>query len=122
MDSSPVINDFTEREEQIIYTAVERALRMLPEVVGQLLLQKTATRELARQLYKDNPEFLKHKDIVSAEIEHYEGENPGIPHGKMLKDVTPVIKARIGTIAKLDFSPPEKPNDLAFKGNDHGEL
>jgi hypothetical protein len=127
MDLSGVlINDLTPREEKIVYMAVERALRMIPEVVGQLLLQKETTRKLAKNFYKNNPEFLNHKDIVTAEIERYEGENPGVSYGEILKAVTPTIKAKIETIASLDLTTPEKPTDLTFRGeaktSDHGEI
>ena len=122
MDLSKVLpTDLTPREEQIIYVAVERALMMIPEVVGQLLLRKETTKKLAIQFYKENPDFLEHKSIVASVIEEYEGENPGVQYSEILKAVTPTIKAKIGTLKSVDLSAPSRPTDLTFHG-DHGEI
>lgn len=103
----------TEKEkEEIIDTAVERALLMLPEVVANLFKEKIALKNLAENFFKSNPEFEKHKDIVASTIQQIEGRNPGKKYVDVLREAEPEIKKRIGLVSNVDFSSVERPSRL----------
>ena len=109
---------FTEREEEIIYEAIERGMRMIPEMVMQLVLRKETERKQFLEFIKANPEFAKNHKIVTGIIENHEADNPGLSYGERLKEVTPIIKSRLGSIKDMDVETVSKPTDLGF----HGEI
>jgi DNA-directed RNA polymerase len=106
--------ELTDRENAIVNLAMEKALRMLPEVVVKLMEQKTSMLRIKEQFYKENEAFLKHKDIVASVIEEVEGKNPGKQYEDLLTLATPLIKARIGTIGSLDMKKGTRPAARAF--------
>jgi len=115
----------TEEERQsIINEAVEKALLMLPEVVGNLITNQVSLIKINRQFYSKYPEFAKNKDIVASVIEMVEGNNPGVDYEELLKRAVPMIKERIKTVQNLDKLSVTKPNrDLSkLPLSDHGEL
>jgi hypothetical protein len=110
--------DEKEREE-IINKAVERALLMLPDTVGNLIANHVALSKLNSKFYADHPEFKDKKDIVASVVEMIEGKNPLDKYEDLLKKAVPEIKRRIDTLGKLDMEKVSIPN-LSFK--DHGEI
>jgi len=106
-------------KEEIINKAVERALLMLPDTVGNLIANHVALSKLNSKFYADHPEFKDKKDIVTSVVEMIEGKNPLSKYEDILKEAVPEIKRRIDTLKPLDMERVKVPN-LSFK--DHGEL
>jgi len=93
----------TEDEKQeIIDRAVEKALLMLPQVVGNLLVSHTAMAKLTEGFYRDHPEFRDNKQAVASVLEMIEGRSPGMRYEDILKEAVPQIRERIRTIQPLD--------------------
>lgn len=99
----------TEKEKQeIIDLAVEKALLLIPEVVGNMMTNHVAMTKINSKFYKDHPEFKDHKDSVVSVIEMIEGQDPTVDYEKILEKSVPEIKKRIATVGKMnikDISP-----------------
>lgn len=116
-----------EERQEIINAAVEKSMLALPEVVGNLILDKISTMKINRNFYSKFPEFRDKKDIVASVIEMVEGENPNVDYEELLKKAVPEIRSRIGTLKSLDIKTTPRPSrDLSKlnldSGSDHGEL
>ena len=108
-----------EEKEEIINKAVERALLLLPDTVGNLIANHVALSKLNSKFYADHPEFRDKKDIVALVVEMVEGRNPLDKYEDLLKKAVPEIKRRIDTLQSLDMEKVKAPN-LDFKGQ--GEI
>lgn len=94
----------TESERQeIIDAAVEKALLMIPEVVGNMMTNHMAMSKLNSKFYKDNPEFKDHKDDVVSVIEMIEGQDPTVDYEEILKKSVPEIKRRISVLGDVNL-------------------
>jgi hypothetical protein len=100
----------SEEKEEIINLAVERALLSLPEVVGNLMAQQAAFSKMNTQFYKENPEFVNHKQVVASVLEKIDGENPSLDYDKKLKSAVPLIRERIAMLSRLDMTKADRPN------------
>ena len=94
----------TESEKQeIIDKAVEKALLMLPEVVGNMMTQHVTLTKLNTEFYANFPEFKDHKEIVAAIVEMVNGKNPLMTYEDILKESVPKIRERIHNVKYLDM-------------------
>ena len=107
--------------ERIKDEAVEKALKLLPSVMGHLMTQHIALTRLGENLLKDNPEFKEKRDIVQGTLEEFEANNPGVPIEEVLQKAIPSIREKIKITSKLDVTRVEKPQ-LPLSFHDHGEL
>ena len=100
-----------EERQEIIDAAVEKALLLLPETMGNLLTEHAAISKMTSQFYKDHPEFKDKKDVVASVIEQVDGENPALDYKEILKTAVPKIRSRLKTMEGLDMeSVSEKPD------------
>lgn len=115
-----------EERQSIINEAVEKALLMLPEVVGNLIMNQAHLVRVNRQFYEKYPDFAKNKDVVASVVERLEGDNPGINYTELLDKAAPVIREQIRTMKGLNTTSITKPNrnlaSVNFTKSDHGEL
>jgi len=109
---------FSEKRQEVIDEAVEKALLMLPEVVGNMMTQHVVLNKINKQFYSDYPEFKDKKDIVASIVEMTEGKNPLDKYEKILKEAVPKIRERINTLQNMDTSLVSSRPDLKV----HGEL
>jgi predicted RNA-binding protein with EMAP domain len=100
---------------EAVEKAVEKALLLLPEVVGSLMANHAALAKLNSQFYKDNPEFKDRKDVVTSVVEMIEGKNPLKKYEDILTEAVPEIRQRLLTIKGMDTAKVEKPV-LDFNG------
>lgn len=91
-----------EEKKEIIEAAVEKALLMLPEVVGNLMANHVALAEMNTEFYKNNPELRKHKELVATTVEAIEAEHPYLDYKEILNKAVPEVKKKIKMIDKLD--------------------
>jgi hypothetical protein len=111
----------TEEERQaIINEAVEKALLLLPETVGNLIANHVALSKLNSKFYSDYPEFRDKKDVVAQVVEMMEGRNPLDKYEDLLKKAIPEIRERISTFKSLDLKNVSPSPNLDFKGS--GEI
>jgi phenolic acid decarboxylase len=116
-----------EERNSIINEAVEKALLMLPEIIGNLMTNQVNLMKMNREFYSNYPELSKHKQLVASVVERIEGENPGMKYEDILKKAVPVIKDQMKTVNSLDFNSVDKPSrDMSLlsdhKKVDHGAL
>uniref|UniRef100_A0A6M3JFP2 Uncharacterized protein n=1 Tax=viral metagenome TaxID=1070528 RepID=A0A6M3JFP2_9ZZZZ len=90
-----------EEKQEIIDKAVEKALLMLPEVVGNLMAQHVALSKVNSKFYADHPEFKEKKEIVASIVEKIEGENPLMKYEDLLDKAIPSIRQRIKDAGNL---------------------
>lgn len=112
-----------EEKQEIIDKAVEKALLLVPETVGNMMTHQAVLSKLNREFYGKYPEFKNSKDSVVAAIERVEGENPLDGYEDILKKAVPEIKRRIGILKDLDMKTVQKTPDRDFsKSFKHGEI
>jgi len=90
-----------EREE-IIDAAVEKALLLIPETVGNMMSQQAVLNKMNRDFYSKHPEFKDHKKSVMSVIEMVEGKNPLAKYEDILQKAVPKIRERINTLKSVD--------------------
>lgn len=93
-----------EERQEIINAACEKALLMLPEVIGNLITSRSLMLKMTSEFYKSFPEFKPHKDAVASVVEKYEMTHPGTAYEDILKNVIPDIRARIKTTLDMDVN------------------
>ena len=112
--------NLTEREEQIINIAVERALLLTPEAMQRMIIHKTILRDLTRKFYDENKDFTGHEDLVNSLIEKTVLDNPGLPLDKILSLAAPLIREKMAALTTMNFKPVDtKPTPTL---SDHGAL
>ena len=103
-----------EERNEIIGLAVERALLLLPETVGHLIVNHIAMSKMNAAFYTDpdHSEFRDKKDIVASVIEMVEGQNPHLTgdYQAILAKAVPAITERIKTTKGLDTTTISEPN------------
>ena len=118
-----------EEKQEIINAAVEKALLMLPETMGNLMAQHASFLELNRKFFSEHPEFKAYPNIVKESVVITEGEDPLENYEKILKNAVPEIERRIKTLDTLDMKTIDKKPDRRFERLDapsddkrHGEI
>ncbi len=122
--------DAEEREsivQEAINRTVERCLLMLPEVMGNLMVEHATMVKMNSQFYKEHPEFAAHKDIVANVLEMIDGQDTLAPYERKLEKAIPEIKSRLLLMKGMDMkatskNPDRNFNDVDFLHNQHGEL
>jgi len=99
----------------------EETLLLLPEIIGNLYLDRAARVKGAKELYKDNPEWKNYQAIVKNTLEETDSKNAGLTYMEIVERAKPEIKRKVDLIKGLDMTRREKPTDLRFKG-DIGEI
>jgi hypothetical protein len=112
-------------DQEIIDKAVEKAMLVLPEVVGNLITQHVTLSKLNSEFYSSHPEFKDKKDIVASVIEMLDGENPLMDYKDLLAKAVPRIRERIADTKDLnviDVSPTVNRDFKAIDLKENGEI
>lgn len=100
-----------EDHEKLIQEIIERMLKILPEVVGNLMTAHAANAKLSEEFYKSNPEFKSHTDIVRESVAKVDLENPTMGYEEILKMAIPSIREGIKAKGNVSMQrPTEKPS------------
>jgi len=116
-----------EERESIINEAVERAIKLTPDLARQLLMQRLNEDKIKlaflEKLFEEDPKYKQWTQIIKSVVEKKEKQYPG-NLTKVFEEALPEIKSMIANIDKLDFTNDKKPTDLTFKdkSGDPGEL
>jgi hypothetical protein len=102
-----------EERESIINEAVERTILMIPEVVGNLMMNHAAKIRANKKFYEKHPEFKEFKEVVASVIEQVEDSDLSKNFEDILTNAIPKIRKRIDQVKLLDTKKVEKP-DLNF--------
>ena len=103
--------------EQLIQDIIERLLKILPEVVGNLMAAHAANSKLSADFYRQYPEFKSHTDIVREMIAKVEMSNPTINYDEILKLAVPSIREGIKSKSKVNFDIPNSRPSLDVNGD-----
>lgn len=93
-----------EEKQEIIGLAVEQAMLILPETVGNLITNHMAMSKLNSEFYAAHPEFRDKKDVVAAVMEMVEGEYPLDDYENLLKMAIPKIRERISVMGTVNMT------------------
>lgn len=105
-----------EDREKLIQEIIERMLKILPEVVGNLMASCAANAKLSEEFYKSNPEFKSHKDIVRESVASIDLKNPTMSFEDILKASIPVIREGIKAKGGLTMNRPTTRPPLDLNG------
>ena len=83
---------YSEHEEKLINEAVERALRLLPNVVSNVIKQTGTLKSLSQKFYSENKDLAGCKELVAKVMEKEEAENPGVSYDRLLQNVGPKVR------------------------------
>jgi len=82
---------------------IERILLLIPETIGNMMMNHMALFKINKAFYDKYPEFGDHKDSVRSVVEMIEGKNPLDDYEDILKRAVPEIRERIHTLKNLDL-------------------
>ncbi len=103
--------------EEIVQKVIERMLKILPEVVGNLMSSHALNFKLSEDFYKTNPDFKNHRDLVRESIAKIDLENPTLGYEEILKKAIPVINAGIKDKMSVTMERPSERPPLDLNGN-----
>src|SRR5512135_147151 len=107
-----------EERESIISEAVERAIKLTPELAQQLVVQRMSQDKLKlaflEKLLGEDERYKRWTVFIREVVAKHEAANPG-NLAKALEDSIPEIQTRVTEMEKLDFKKIERPSDLTFK-------
>lgn len=107
-----------EERESIINEAVERAIKLTPDLSQNLVMQRVSEDRLKlsflEKLLADDERYKKWIQFIKEVVQKHEMENPG-DSAKALELALPEIKLRIEQMEGLNFGRVERPVDLTFK-------
>ena len=119
----------TDKEKQeIVNLAIEKTLLMVPEVVGNMMVNHITMAKINSEFYEKHPEFRNKKDIVVSVVEMIEGRNPTADYEKILIEAVPEIRKRMTVTDSLNLKTVPSNPDRRLKledlklANSNGEL
>lgn len=84
--------DLDSFENRICKKAVEEALKSIPQVVDHVTKQAIFLREKAHKFYKDNPDLVNERPLVTKALHELEIENPGMSYGELVDNLADKVK------------------------------
>ena len=105
-----------EDREKLIQEIIERMLKILPEVVGNLMTAHATNARLSEEFYKSHPEFKSHTDIVRESIARVDLENPSLGYEDILKKAIPSIREGIKAKEGVSMNRPSERPSLDLNG------
>jgi len=110
-------------KEELINACVERILLRIPEIIGNLIVEKTERDKINKKFYEDYPEFTENRELVASIVEAEEGKDPTIDYKDILLNATPEIKSKLQMSKNLNNNTVNAPSrDLSPIDISHGEL
>lgn len=101
-----------EERESIIYEAQERIMLVMPQIIGNLMLNNIMKSKIAKKFFDSHADLKNHQDIVQAIIEDVEGSNTIEDYEKILEKAVPEIRKKIALMNKMNMTPPTRKPDL----------
>lgn len=101
--------DKVERES-IVNEVVERVTLMIPEIIGNLMMNYQAKLRASEKFYKKHPEFDSHRRLVAATIEKIENKDFSKSIDEILEDAVPEINKLINKTKSLSIDSVSKPD------------
>jgi len=117
MGAEPNAELINEVLTRVYNSAVEAAIRKLPDVVSRMVASTTATQAMTKDFFARNKGFDEHKEIVAAVVQDVESLHPDSNYAEILKMAEVGIKEKISAISKMPKLPLDKPSEVNLSGN-----
>ena len=94
-------------KEVLVQEVLERMLKILPEVVGNLMATHALNSKLTQEFYKSNPDLKGHEDVIREVVSKIEMAAPLAPYDTILKDALPEIRQQIKLKGRVSMDTPK---------------
>ena len=88
---------------------VEATLRMLPGVVGQLIMRGEQVHNLQKEFYATHKDLQEHKNLVAQTIQKVEAQHPGKKFSDILEMAAGEARTKISKISQVSLTADKKP-------------
>lgn len=107
--------------ENFLKVCVEETLRAIPSAISHLVNSATTMKSLSENFYKDNPDLVDHRALVTKTMEGIEGRHPELGLKSLLEKTG--VKAKQVLLDGKGFStePTKRPNIVSMDAG-FGEL
>lgn len=102
--------------DEKVEKAKQEAMLLLPEVSANLFMKTAVKMQTIERFKKDHKDLIPHVDILVAEMEKIEANNPGKSYNDILAEAIPIVKQKASIVKKSNFDV-QKPIDTKFKGD-----
>ena len=109
-----LVNEILSR---VFNSAVESAIRQLPEVVSRMVASTAATKAMTNKFLDRNKEFKDHQRIVTLVLQDIESKNADWDYEKILEEAEPIIKEKIKAEKEVPALPMDKPENVKPDAN-----
>ena len=93
--------------EMLVQEVMERMLKILPEVVGNLMATHALNSKLTQEFYKSNPDLKGHEDVIREVVSKVEMASPLASYDSILKDALPEIRQQIKLKGRVSMDTPK---------------
>lgn len=93
--------------EVLVQEVIERMLKILPEVVGNLMATHALNSKLTQEFYKSNPDLKGHEDVIREVVSKVEMASPLASYDSILKDALPEIRQQIKLKGRVSMDTPK---------------
>lgn len=94
-------------KDTLVQEVMERLLKILPEVIGNLMAIHALNSKLIQEFYKTNPDLKGHEDIIREVVSKVELSIPLASYEDILKKALPEIKDQIALKNKVNMDIPK---------------
>jgi hypothetical protein len=88
-------NNFNALLTAVVNTAVERSLRMIPQVATQLVEQQISLKDIVRSFYDENKDLVEHKKYVGFVSNEVAAQHPDWTLPKILEETEKEVRSRL---------------------------
>ena len=96
-----------DNREMLVQEVMERMLKILPEVVGNLMATHALNSKLTQEFYKSNPDLKGHEDVIREVVSKVELDSPLVSYETILKNSLPEIRSQIALKSEVTMDIPK---------------
>ena len=96
-----------EDRESLVQEVIGRMLKILPEVVGNLMATHALNSKLTQEFYKSNSDLKGHEDVIREVVSKVEMSTPLASYDNILKEALPEIRRQVKLKEGLSMDTPK---------------
>lgn len=89
------VGNFNAILTSVVNTAVERSLRLMPQVASRIADEHVSTQIAVRDFFNDNRDLLEHRKYVAFVSNEVQAKNPQLPLDEILQKVETEVRSRL---------------------------
>jgi hypothetical protein len=106
----------TPEEKNVFKHEILREVALtIPDIIGNLLMEVEALKNIKQDFYKKHPEFNDRKDVVSRVIAEMGGNDPRADLDDIFKRAPAEIRRHLDTLENCDLSKVDMNPDRSFE-------